>query len=469
MALMQQGYAPAYQSNPNKNMQLLQLLLLLQQMQGKQKGQDGAGGGANPAGAAGGLGGTAVLGKKIYDLIKGGQAASGVASGASGVAAATPASQIAWNAAATQAGGGLAGAAGAGGASGGVATPNILSVSRTPASTGGIYSGASTGNAAGVLPYAGAAAGLYGLYDIGTRWGAGDRSVKGAGMGAAQGAASGAAVGSVVPGVGTAIGAGLGALYGLAGSMIKAGKHKDQIQRDSVRKQLKKNQVIDDDYMLSNADGSKFDIGKDGSIKNYNVDFSQDGIDEMVSMANPLAEIIGGGNSKIKTDFAGYFTNAAKSSGDYKSNLRGYYEKSGINPQNAMEALKKRKDIDAQTLRIYEKAINDVFAGSPQGNSIPRLPSGQQQQLQLPTRRPGESTADFGNRIDPGFQISREDAERLMSGQDIDPGRIVGQGPPVTPGGVMQFMIPSENRRSSTKSPGIGKDGKRINYSSGRR
>lgn len=70
------------------------------------------------------------------------------------------------------------------------------------------------GEASGVLPYAGAALGAYGLYNQFT-----DPSKNKFGS-AAKGAAEGAAIGSVIPGVGTGIGAGVGALLGLGSSFL---------------------------------------------------------------------------------------------------------------------------------------------------------------------------------------------------------------------------------------------------------
>ena len=96
----------------------------------------------------------------------------------------------------------------------------------------------------------------------------------GAGVGAgavAVGAATGATVGSYVPIVGTVIGAALGALVGVGIGMTGTGKGSGQIMRDGWRKGMKDAGFITKEgnnaYNLTLADGSKYDIGKDGNFK----------------------------------------------------------------------------------------------------------------------------------------------------------------------------------------------------------
>jgi hypothetical protein len=220
------------------------------------------------------------------------------------------------------------------------------------------------GQATGVtaaLPYLGAAAGAYGLYDIANKWGRGDRSAKGLGMGAAQGAASGAALGSVVPGVGTALGAIIGGGLGLAGVGIKAGKHKDQKARDAVRSAMKENGFIDNDYKLQRSDGSYFDIGIDGKSQPYNVDFSKAGIGDKVAKTDVLAAILTGGDKKLTSDFSGYLTNAANSDAD----IKGFFSKAGIGNKEAGYNAVGQLQVDDQTKRIYQNTLNNLFGDTP--------------------------------------------------------------------------------------------------------
>jgi len=99
------------------------------------------------------------------------------------------------------------------------------------------------------------------------------------------------------------------------GSKMFAGKtNRDQLQRDAVRNDLRSTGFIDNSYNVSLADGRKFDIGKDGSSKAYNVDFTKDGAKDAVGATQGLAAILAG-SGKAKDDLAGYLANAAMSSG----------------------------------------------------------------------------------------------------------------------------------------------------------
>lgn len=229
----------------------------------------------------------------------------------------------------------------------------------TPPSLG---SGASTASSLGT-----ATSGLSGMGDLGTGFlgsgmTAGGLATVGAGLGAAgygaynlarnrskwddkseweyptrNGAIAGAGIGTMIlPGVGTAIGAGLGALGGYAASQFGGGKHKDQRRRDDTRKTLKGMGAIDDAYNLTLDDGSKFDIGRDGSVKNYNVDFSRSGAGDTVGAVNPLAMLVTGGDTeKKRSDLAGYYTNAALSSGDASKNIKKFYSDAGYDHATA--------------------------------------------------------------------------------------------------------------------------------------
>lgn len=191
-------------------------------------------------------------------------------------------------------------------------------------------------------PIAGLAAAGYGGYKLADRkkwddkneWGYATKN------GALAGAGTGAAIGSVVPVIGTGIGAAVGGLLGGAtgflGAQFGGGKGRDQIRRDTIRRDMKQRGLIDDAYNITLADGNKYDIGKDGSIKNYNVDFSRQGIGDVVSAVNPLAMIVTGGDTKKnRSDLAGYYTNAAASSGDTNANIRKMYSDAGFNHDTA--------------------------------------------------------------------------------------------------------------------------------------
>lgn len=205
------------------------------------------------------------------------------------------------------------------------------------------------GTAGNTLGAIGGVAGAYSLID---NWG------KNTPLG---GAAAGAGIGSAIfPGVGTLVGAGLGALLGTA----KAGKHKDQKSRDAVRASMKERGFIDDKYKLGLADGTQYDIGIDGGSQPYNVDFNRQGIGDVVGLANPLAEIMTGGNDKLRSQFAGYFTNAATSSGDSSANIKGMYEKAGLNADTASQAIDQllaQEKVTPEEAAAYKNGIKTLY------------------------------------------------------------------------------------------------------------
>lgn len=235
-----------------------------------------------------------------------------------------------------------------GGSSGAAATAPAASGATTAATAApaAVEAGSLSGTLGTIGSYAAPIAGLgaaaYGGYKLADRKKWDDKSEWGYATknGALAGAGTGAALGSVVPGIGTAIGAGVGGLLGGAagflGSQFGGGKGRDQIQRDTIRRDMKQRGLIDDAYNITLANGNKYDIGKDGSIKNYNVDFSKQGIGDVVSAVNPLAMLVTGGDvNKKRSDLAGYYTNAASSSGDANANIRKMYSDAGFDHDTA--------------------------------------------------------------------------------------------------------------------------------------
>lgn len=158
--------------------------------------------------------------------------------------------------------------------------------------------------------------------------------------GARRGAQVGAGLGTMLmPGIGTAAGAAGGAMWGTMASLLGGGKGKDQRGRDQFRKEMKDRGMLSDGYNLNLADGNKYDIGLDGSHKNYNVDFSRAGIGDVVGSVNPLAYIMARGDEKKATDLAGYYANAASSSGSANDNALKFYKDAGIDRNQAWQAI----------------------------------------------------------------------------------------------------------------------------------
>lgn len=95
------------------------------------------------------------------------------------------------------------------------------------------------------------------------------------------GAAIGAGAGSIIPGVGTGIGAIVGAYYGAQfGALIgltSGKKNTGQLMRDSWRSGMKEGGIINEDYGATLADGTTYDIGKDGGHKLQNTGVNIDG------------------------------------------------------------------------------------------------------------------------------------------------------------------------------------------------
>jgi hypothetical protein len=73
------------------------------------------------------------------------------------------------------------------------------------------------------------------------------------------------------------------------GRMITSGKSDAQLLRDDFRGSLKEAGIADEKYQVTLADGSKFDIGKDGKAKLANVDQETSRRYYEVDLNNPLA------------------------------------------------------------------------------------------------------------------------------------------------------------------------------------
>ena len=148
------------------------------------------------------------------------------------------------------------------------------------------------------------------------------------------------------------------------GNVAKTGKHGDQIKRDSVRSAFQKNGLIGDDYNITLADGSKFDIGVDGrggrhavtnpdmlvgphkgkikELSAYDIDYTND-LDYAAGMGGTtLSRLITGGKSTAVDQMGGAIGNGSLGNIGYgkefsqenyakaMENLRAQYAKAGI-------------------------------------------------------------------------------------------------------------------------------------------
>jgi hypothetical protein len=190
------------------------------------------------------------------------------------------------------------------------------------------------------------AGGVMGAVDIAMNWGRSTPS-----KGAASGSAVGAMIGTfIAPGIGTAIGAALGAIGGGLLGSVKAGKHADQKLRDQVRALLVDKGVLDQNYTIGLADGSRFDIGYDGGPKKqlggrrpYETDPANPHTKYAISWLNPVVAFLSQGHQKVQTDFVGYLANAAvsnaKSISDVKANVNTIMKQFGLSDAKLVKGI----------------------------------------------------------------------------------------------------------------------------------
>jgi hypothetical protein len=214
--------------------------------------------------------------------------------------------------------------------------------------------------------------------------------------GAASGAAIGAGVGSIVPGVGTAIGAGVGAVIGATagavGSWTGSHKGKAQFMRDNIRGVLQQNNILDQNYQGTLADGSKYDFGKDGKTLKWKE------IDK-ISAANPkswnstipltdaLAAAYGFVGQKASDISAWYGKAAVSNAGDDPTkaikNAQHFAQQQGI----TYDQIKAKLDEAKADNRINQNQYDYYMGGARQltaGVKAPSAPSGVQNPTPIP-------------------------------------------------------------------------------------
>lgn len=185
-------------------------------------------------------------------------------------------------------------------------------------------------------------------------------------------------------------------------------KSNGQLARDASRKTLKETGVIDDKYQIHLADGSVFDMGKDGGARLKNSDGTErnyheidsndprfkDQMGDIVALISPLgyAATIGVNGKKFETkdkDVAssqtGYLVNAvtqnAKTYDDVVNNAKGVAKQMGLTQSNyhaLLDNLKTAGRIDDEAYKIYEAKLgmiaapDEEAAPAPVQNSAPR-------------------------------------------------------------------------------------------------
>lgn len=199
-------------------------------------------------------------------------------------------------------------------------------------------------------------------------------------LGVTGGAATGAGIGTaILPGIGTAIGAAVGALAGYAGSKFGSSKNKAQTMRDAIRSGLKDNKILDDQYMGTLADGSKYDFGKDGStLKWKEIDkiaaANPNAWKEAVELSDALVagyNFVGQKNSDISIMYAkGAISNAGDDPAVAAQNMKHFARQQGF----TYDQIKEKLDVAKSENRINENQYNyylggarKLFDGAPAG------------------------------------------------------------------------------------------------------
>jgi hypothetical protein len=194
----------------------------------------------------------------------------------------------------------------------------------------------------------------------------------------------------------------LGPDVALNKALLGSKKHDDQIHRDRWRKFGEKSGFLtkqdrpdggQKSHFVQLADGSMYDVGLDGKDKTasgdrpYNINWEDPRAGQLVGLLNPIGFVMSGGNDKLQSDSVGYLYNAATSSGDPMQNIRHFYDKLGLNPESAKQALDElveKKKIKPEERDAYLHGVNQVFAGDttrPQG----MITEGGQPQAPQPT------------------------------------------------------------------------------------
>ena len=255
------------------------------------------------------------------------------------------------------------------------------------AATGAMSTGTGTLGAT-VVPGANLLAGGYGAYQTAEMTGnmaAGKQrdiaaSVGGLSAGAGLGgAAAGAIYGSAAGPVGMAIGAAIGLAAGYLGSKFGSSKNKAQATRDAIRKGLKENKILDDNYMGTLADGSTYDFGKDGStLKWKEIDkiaaANPEAWKEAVELSDALVagyNFVGQNNSNISIMYAkGAISNANNDPAVAAANMKHFARQQGFTYdqiKEKLDAAKGENRINDSQYNYYLGGARKLFDGAPAG------------------------------------------------------------------------------------------------------
>lgn len=246
--------------------------------------------------------------------------------------------------------------------------------------------------------------------------------------------------------------------YGAMGILSRtfgSSKDKDQLTRDIFRKQMKKNNFIDQDYNYTLADGSKFNIGADGDkmLQNmgvnidgkserhpYDADLSNPATGGIIGAIQPLAAIIAGSSGKNKDDVTGMLVNAAMSSGDPMQNILKMYQDAGLNHDQAYGAIHQmtqgeKPQLSAEMADAFKNGLDQTYgvgAYKKQGGMFGAAPA------------PGSAMPSMSS----GSAIKAPSGMSAAVNPVRDPGMGTGQKPtmPRPQTGQAQAPIPQNNQ-----------------------
>lgn len=236
----------------------------------------------------------------------------------------------------------------------------------------GAQSAVQSGAGAYAIPGLNIAMGAYGAYKTAEMTGE-MAAGKQRDVGAAQsGAMAGAAIGSVIPGLGTLAGAAIGALAGYAGSKFAgSSKKKPQVLRDNIRNVLQKNNILDENYQGTLADGSKYDFGKDGStLKWSNINKIAEAQPAAWNAAVPAADALAASYGFVgqkASDLAAWYakgavSNAGNDGNIALQNMQHFAKQQGI----TLDGVKSKLDEALKDQRITQDKYNYYLNGAQQ-------------------------------------------------------------------------------------------------------
>jgi hypothetical protein len=205
-------------------------------------------------------------------------------------------------------------------------------------------------------------------------------------------------------------------------------KHKDVYARDTIRNGLQGYGFLDDKRNLTLADGTKYSVGFDQNAsftgadgktqvkRAYELDTSNILSPSTVGMINPIAEIITAGDDKLRSDYAGMFSNAAMSNAGedpmkVRDNALQMYKGLGYTtPEKVFVALDKLKQsgkITDAELAAYKNGVSVLFSGKlPDGKTGVEQAQANMQAGRVPSvpRPPAPVPAAALNTPPPNFQ-----------------------------------------------------------------